>query len=106
MNPAMMREYLVDKYPSTYTLPGETEIKQQINAFVQNEKNTETSKKCTKTNLHQDWTNLLEEIVQNDKLGTPETYIIDSWNIINQMTSVIRPLVNLTRQLSKERFRL
>ena len=76
MNPAMMREYLVDKYPSTYTLPGETEIKQQISAFVQNEKNTKTSKKYTKTNLPQDWTNLLEEIVQNDKLGTPENLYI------------------------------
>ena len=36
MNPAMLREFLAKKYPNTYSLPGETEIKQQINAFVQN----------------------------------------------------------------------
>ena len=38
MNPAMMREYLLQQYPNTYSLPGETETKQQINALVQSEK--------------------------------------------------------------------
>ena len=38
MNPVMMRQYLLQQYPNTYSLPGETEIKQQINVFVQNEK--------------------------------------------------------------------
>eukprot|EP00957_Ditylum_brightwellii_P162865 12401891-Ditylum_brightwellii.AAC.1 len=33
MNPAMMREHLEEKYPNTYSLPGETKIKQEINAM-------------------------------------------------------------------------
>ena len=71
MNPAMMREFLLEKYPKTYSIPGETEIKQQINAFVQNDKNKK-SNKATNPKRRQDWLNILEEVVQNFKLGTPE----------------------------------
>ena len=34
MNSAMVREFLAKKYPNTYSNPGKTEIKQQINAFA------------------------------------------------------------------------
>ena len=44
MNLAMMQEYLVTKYCFTYLSPGETEIKQQISAFAQQEKTPRESK--------------------------------------------------------------
>ena len=36
MNSAMIKEFLARKYPNTYSLLRETEIKQHIYAFVQN----------------------------------------------------------------------
>ena len=73
MNPAMIREYLKEKYPTTYSLPGETEIKQHISALVQNDKKGVTrKKKNVDANNPQDWLNIIEQIVQNDKLGAPE----------------------------------
>ena len=73
MNPAMMREYLLEKYSTTYSLPGETEIKQQISAFVQKDKQHEPKKnKNNAQDKSQDWLHIIEQIVQNDKLGAPE----------------------------------
>ena len=74
MNPAMMREYLSEKYSTTHSLPGETEIKQQISAFVQKGKQHESKKnKNNAKGKSQDWLQIIEQIVQNDKLGTPES---------------------------------
>ena len=74
MNPAMIREYLADKYPTTYSLPGETEIKQHISSLVQNDKKGESRKKKNENvSDPQDWVNIIEQIVQNDKLGAPES---------------------------------
>ena len=68
-----MQEYLLEKYPATYSLPGETEIK-QIGVFVQKSKQHKSKK--NKNNVQdksQDWSNIIEKIVQNDKLGAPES---------------------------------
>ena len=67
----MMREYLLQQYPNTYSLPGETEIKQQINAFVQNEK-LQKSNQTRRETSQERWVQLLEDVVNNNKVGTPE----------------------------------
>ena len=54
-----------------YSIPGETEIKQQINAFVQNNKKGKSNKPNNCKHC-QDWLNILEEVVQDNKLGSPE----------------------------------
>ena len=81
MNPAMIREFLARKYPNTYSLPGETEIKQQINAFVQKNKQGK-SNKSNNCKPCQDWLNILEELVQDNKLGSPEEIYNDFIDII------------------------
>ena len=65
----MMREYLVAKYPNTYSLPGETEIKQQINAYVQNDKKGQVGKSRKKQEY---WFGQLDELVKNNKVAPPE----------------------------------
>ena len=72
MNPAMMREYLVTKYPFTYSLPGETEIKQQISAFAQHEKTPKRKQTTRQVGQRESWEDILEEVVRNDRLGAPE----------------------------------
>ena len=72
MNPAMIREYLTMKYPLTYSLPGETEIKQQINAFVQNKKTSRQQQTSRQVQRRKNWEGVLEEVVRNDQLGAPE----------------------------------
>ena len=72
MNPAMMREYLVTKYPFTYSLPGETEIKQQISAFAQHEKAPKRKQTTRQVGQRESWEDILEEVVRNDRLGAPE----------------------------------
>ena len=64
-----------------YSLLGETEIKQQINAFVQNNKQG-ISNKPNNRKPRQDWLNILEELVQDNKLGSPEEIYNDFIEII------------------------
>ena len=75
MNPSKSQEYLVvEKTPPTYTILGETEIKQQINAFFQNEKILKHQRNLLKQEMFVKigLTYVLVEIVQNDKLATSE----------------------------------
>ena len=44
MNPAIIEEFLAGNYPNTYSLPGKTETKQNIYAFVQNNKKSKSDK--------------------------------------------------------------
>ena len=54
MNPAMTREFLAEKYPNTFSLPGETKIKQHISASGQNNKKG-ISNEGLNTKCCQDW---------------------------------------------------
>ena len=72
MNPAMMREYLITKYPFTYSLPGETEIKQQISAFAQQEKSPRQQRTSRQVSRREIWEDILEEVVRSDQLSAPE----------------------------------
>ena len=43
MNPAQMRDALIAKYPNRFTIPSETEIKQEIGRLFSKSKNTSTT---------------------------------------------------------------
>ena len=77
MNLAMMREHLVTKYPFTYSLPGETEIKQQMSAFARQEKTPRQKQTTRQVGQREIWEDILEDVVQSDQLGALEKlYII------------------------------
>ena len=60
------------KYPFTYSLPGETEIKQQISTFAQQEKTPRQKQTTRQAGQRENWEDILEEVVRNDQLSAPE----------------------------------
>ena len=81
MNSAQIREALKCKYPNRFTIPSETEIRQEISALFLASKDKKKGKKTKKhkTNFSLmvgsnvvDWRNELDTIVQNQKNNKPE----------------------------------
>ena len=76
MNPAIMLQRLKINYPNKFSLPGETEIKQEIGALFKKSKNEsieeDDGSESQEPRDRESWKKDLNEIVKNNKTGKPE----------------------------------
>ena len=92
MNSAQMRQSLKMKYPNCFTIPSETEIKQEISALFMDSK---SKKKKSKQNNKDivvfnkdkhivDWKNILENLVQSNISEKPKVIYEKYCNILTK----------------------
>ena len=92
MNSAQMRESLKIKYPNRFTIPSETEIKQEISAlFVDSKNNNKKSNKENKDPIvlnrdeeTVDWKNILDSLVQSNISEKPKAIYEKYFRTITQ----------------------
>ena len=80
MNAAQIREALVSRYPNRFSIPSETEIKQEISALFARSKDSKRQKRNKQDNIifvnvskaAVDWANILDDIVVSNRAEKPE----------------------------------
>lgn len=80
MNAAQIREALVSRYPNRFSIPSETEIKQEISALFARSKDSKRQKRNKQDNTifvnvskaAVDWANILDDIVVSNRAEKPE----------------------------------
>ena len=121
MNAAQIREALLCRYPNRFSLPSETEIKQEISALFAKSKvqkrNTarpqENSQIFIKeTNESIDWLSLLDEIVSKNISGKPEEIYTNFTHLMTTgypisledlpLKSIVKKKINYLKQKYKK----
>ena len=79
MNPAMMRDQLQKDYPNTFSLPGETAIKQHISSLFATSKKADKHKNdnderetTAHTSKNEEWKCVVNDIVNENPSEKPE----------------------------------
>ena len=121
MNSAQMRQSLKMKYPNRFTIPSETEIKQEISALFMDSK---SKKKKSKQNNKDivvfnkdkhivDWKNILDNLVQSNISEKPKVIYEKYCNILTKdyhvsiddmpQEKIVKHKINAIRQKHKKK---
>ena len=102
----MVSEYLSEMYPAMYSLLKGIEIKQQISAIVQKRKQHEPRKNNNDlTDNSRDWSKIIEQIDQNDKLYATRILFMTFITLYNSnAVAIVKLQMHLIMILSREQF--